>query len=325
MNKIKPIEYQKIIQLYDNISSEKIARIYNVSRVTIARILKNNGIITGKYQTNNNKIANVIPYHIQQEIVLSYNIKTITELMQQFQLTRQQIRKILILNNIKRRQHDIEQKKYKINSNFFDNIDNEESAYFLGLLYADGCNTGKNITISLNEDDKHILDSFVKCLYIDNDRPLYFHNRKKEKQTYKNQYELTICDKNILKKLNNIGVIQKKSLLCGVPNISFNRETFKHFLRGYFDGDGNIFITKTGYIRFGLTGTLQFLQFIMNNIKRYIDININNPYQGYITKNIYDIKLGKCNDIKKICDFIYEDAHLYLKRKKEIYKKYYEN
>jgi hypothetical protein len=34
--------------------------------------------------------------------------------------------------------------KYTINQNYFDKIDTEEKAYFLGFLYADGYNNEKN-------------------------------------------------------------------------------------------------------------------------------------------------------------------------------------
>ena len=52
------------------------------------------------------------------------------------------------------------QRKYNIDETFFDVIDTEEKAYFLGLLYADGCNaTNRNaVILSLKEDDKEILE-----------------------------------------------------------------------------------------------------------------------------------------------------------------------
>ena len=49
---------------------------------------------------------------------------------------------------------------YKIKESYFDFIDNEYNAYFLGLLFADGCNTGKNITLSLSGEDYYLLDIF---------------------------------------------------------------------------------------------------------------------------------------------------------------------
>ena len=50
----------------------------------------------------------------------------------------------------------------KINKNFFNKIDTEEKAYFLGFLYADGYNnTDRNsVALSLKEDDKEILEKY---------------------------------------------------------------------------------------------------------------------------------------------------------------------
>src|SRR5690606_34041342 len=52
------------------------------------------------------------------------------------------------------------QRKYNIDETFFDVIDTEEKAYFLGFLYADGYNnTDRNsVALSLKEDDKEILE-----------------------------------------------------------------------------------------------------------------------------------------------------------------------
>ena len=56
------------------------------------------------------------------------------------------------------------QQVYGINEDYFDVIDSEDKAYFLGLLFADGCNIrcgGKHIVrIRLQEKDKYILDRF---------------------------------------------------------------------------------------------------------------------------------------------------------------------
>jgi hypothetical protein len=48
------------------------------------------------------------------------------------------IRRILKENGVKIRPSTENKRKYKINQDFFETIDTEEKAYFLGLLYADG-------------------------------------------------------------------------------------------------------------------------------------------------------------------------------------------
>src|SRR5688572_7157509 len=48
------------------------------------------------------------------------------------------------------------QRKYNINHNYFDTINTEEKAYFLGLMYADGYNQQSlnRISLQLQDDDK---------------------------------------------------------------------------------------------------------------------------------------------------------------------------
>ena len=49
-------------------------------------------------------------------------------------------------------------RKYPIDEQFFDAIDSEEKAYFLGMLYADGTNSMKKTEVSLRlqEEDHEV-------------------------------------------------------------------------------------------------------------------------------------------------------------------------
>ena len=82
------------------------------------------------------------------------------------------------------------QRKYNIDETFFDVIDTEEKAYFLGFLYADGYNnTDRNsVNLSLKEDDKEILEKLNNLLQPN--KPLQFvntSNQRKIKKLWKNQ------------------------------------------------------------------------------------------------------------------------------------------
>ena len=54
-------------------------------------------------------------------------------------------------------------RKYPIVEDFFDEINTEEKAYILGLLYADGYNdTNRNsVSLGLKETDREILDKIT--------------------------------------------------------------------------------------------------------------------------------------------------------------------
>ena len=58
--------------------------------------------------------------------------------------------------------------KFK-DENFFDVIDSEEKAYFLGLIFADGSLNDKlrTLQLSLVDSDSEVLEKFIKLIYHD--------------------------------------------------------------------------------------------------------------------------------------------------------------
>ena len=55
--------------------------------------------------------------------------------------------------------------KYSLKENYFDKFDTEEKLYLLGLLFADGCNSGDNISIGLSGDDRYLLERITEQIY----------------------------------------------------------------------------------------------------------------------------------------------------------------
>lgn len=87
-------------------------------------------------------------------------------------------------------------KKYTFNKNYFEKIDSEDKAYFLGLLYADGCNSTSatqnhaSIVLNLQEGDKEILEKFMK--YINSNKPLLYRPKQ---ENHNPQYRFVINSK----------------------------------------------------------------------------------------------------------------------------------
>ncbi len=100
-------------------------------------------------------------------------------------------------------------KKYQFNEDYFNRINSEESAYFLGFLYADGCNVEyeSKIVITIHKQDAYILEKFKQFLELD----------KPQKFTKAGYAHLLINSPIISKDLAKLGCINNKSLILKFP------------------------------------------------------------------------------------------------------------
>ena len=228
------------------------------------------------------------------------------------------ILKVLERNNIPRT--GVGLRKYKLNENYFDNIDTPNKAYILGFLYADGCNCIQKQTIhmALQEEDKQILEDIRKEIgsekeldYID------YSNKHTGGYSYKNQWRLNMFSKHMCESLKKIGMIPNKSLKVTFPDIDTN--LYSHFIRGLFDGDGCLHNSngKSTY-HCSITGTYN----LCNYLKEYFKtIGINSHVRDASNHNgitaVFEV--WRKDDAKKFLDFIYQDAEMYLERKYQRY------
>lgn len=208
--------------------------------------------------------------------------------------------------------------KYTYNENLLNDLNNPDVCYFLGFLYADGCNyTKKNsVTIALKEDDREILDKFR--ILFSTDKPLYYGR----KSTGSNQWIFTITHRYFSKKLSDLGITARKSNTITFPTW-LSEDMYSHFIRGYFDGDGCISRNSYNAPCFNLIGTESFLLTIQIIINKELNLNSTKLYTPTKYKNTdsnikYLSYAGK--QAYKIRDWLYKDANLYLQRK---YNKFY--
>lgn len=219
-------------------------------------------------------------------------------------------------------------RKYNLNEHYFDKIDSEEKAYFLGLLYADGCHYEELscITLSLQEEDVEILEKLN--LIIGSDRPLMLVKHSKYKSTLKDQFKLSLNSKHISHSLSKLGLMSRKSLILQFPTEEqVPRYLLKHFIRGYFDGDGSISYwveKKSKALRFdcSIVSTEDFCNSLASYIKDELNIltKIKTRFKKHNTSTRNILIKGK-KMIHKFMSWLYEDATIFLQRK---YKKYNE-
>ena len=94
----------------------------------------------------------------------------------------------------------------------------------------------------------------------------------------------------------------------------------KHFIRGYFDGDGGLSCGKSRSISCYFTGNYNFLSAIKNYLYNKLKVNFT-LCQGTRTQ-IWNLRLSKMRECKIFLDWLYEDATIYLDRKYNCYIKW---
>lgn len=212
-------------------------------------------------------------------------------------------------------------RKNKLNENYFNNIDNEHKAYWLGFIMADGgvCYTTKyyketnspnRLYFTLSLKDKSILERFCDDIDYDKSKIIDFI----PKGTYSNNpmCKLYINSKKLCLNLKEFDIVPEKTGKEKFLNLS--NELMPHFIRGFFDGDGSVW-KHNNRIHVSFTGNKDFLEDLMNYL--YKEKIIDNKYviSEYENKNVCDFKFAKTKSIKNFFDYIYKDSTIHLERK----------
>lgn len=259
---------------------------------------------------------------MEKEIIEFYKAgKTNKEIANIFNIHRVTVQRILKRNYIELNSKAQTARKHKI-LNFNDIITNND-AYILGLIWADGNLSKSCIEISLHEKDKQILTDISNYIY--SYEQLGYRDKKSwliEEKIYQSspQYRFLICSKEITNKLKLIGLCENKSLKIRFPIL--DKKFYSHFIRGIFDGDGCIFISKKykGTNRVTIVSNPLFCKDLKEIIEKNININVCIQNK---TKNVKQISISGNNQIKKFMSWIYTDSDLKLNRKYYKYIKEY--
>lgn len=267
------------------------------------------------------------PAHVQKEMIeyyLSNDLISCSDVSRKFGGTRCTVFNILKRNNIKiRKDRSVMQQKFSINQSYFDIVNTEDKAYFLGFMYADG-NVSKgtrhnNIEMTLQEKDFAILEKFK--YYLDCNKPLIYKLSKKSNQS--NSKKLLIHNKRLHENLIRLGCVPNKSKILKFPTEKqVPKHLIRHFIRGYFDGDGSIYRKDDRYVSIDVYSSLEFNFGIRNCISDELKIN---------DIKIFPRKSNGCSfrlhgdNAKLFLDWIYKGATVFLQRKYKRYKEYYKN
>jgi intein/homing endonuclease len=207
--------------------------------------------------------------------------------------------------------------KYSYNHNYFENIDTEEKAYWLGFIYADGCvSIGKNnsceLCIKLQRADKEHLKKFNKALNGNVEvKDAIEHAFGKDYE----QSHIRFYSQKLVADLIKHGCFQDKTYKIRKPNIDNN--LMKHFIRGFFDGDGCITKSsnKSRAIKCDFTCVCDEFLFWLREYLYEQNINSFIYKWKYSTQKLI---IGGNKNCDVFLNYIYNDCTIFLERK---YKK----
>jgi hypothetical protein len=194
------------------------------------------------------------------------------------------------------------------NDDYFETIDTEDKAYFLGLLFADGnvYTARHRVQITLANEDAYILKAFATAIGYTG--KMYIDREKYSK--------LILPSKKMCADLTKLGCTPNKSLTLQFPTEVPN-ELMHHFIRGCFDGDGhvskkkecfNVNFTSSEYFMIKFIELLDSLKIEHTGAKKRYKDKEHSAYSVYI----------RSNSASLFFKYIYNNSTLFLERKQKI-------
>lgn len=224
---------------------------------------------------------------------------------------------------------DADYRRYRLNETYFDHIDTEEKAYFLGLLYADGGlvnHHGKrvitySIRLGLIATDDDILIRLRDALYPDKDKQISYPDRSGGYAGSQPSAYVEIHSKRMFNALVSKGCGLRKSLTLQFPTSDqVPDHLLRHFVRGYFDGDGCITWNRKKWrvqATFSILSSRAFSQGFANVMDKH------GVYAGLSqTKHspqVWKASINKQASLLFLYDYLYQATSLYLARKKVLF------
>lgn len=257
-------------------------------------------------------------------LINNYSILTTKEIARQLNRTETAV-------GIKAKKEGLKKYQYTCDYNFFEIIDTEAKAYWLGFISSDGwisvnSNSGAGVVgIELQVSDINHLKKFNKDIggnykidVIEKQCNLSDHN------TPFKMCRIRIYSKKMADDLIKLGVTSSKTENIKLPNLP--QDLMRHYIRGFFDGDGCV-RQRTRKLASGneckypvcditskcldFLNELRTLLYKTKGICSYIYSDKNNTSRLYIHKNQHTLDF---------LNYIYSDSSVFLTRKYNIYQ-----
>lgn len=209
-------------------------------------------------------------------------------------------------------------KRYTLNETFFDAIDTEEKAYFLGLLGSDGwIDKRGRIGLGLSgEEDVYLLKRLATVIGFSG--PIY--SSQPAYPGSKRHYKISITNAHMSAALVRHGIVNQKSLIYEFPT-GLRPDLVRHYVRGYVDGDGSVSIKQSGDVLVGVTSSRRFVKALAVCIHDHLGLQ---PHvERFVpprNQESGNLKIGGNLVVFQFLDWIYRDATIFMARKEAKYR-----
>lgn len=192
--------------------------------------------------------------------------------------------------------------------NVFEIIDTEEKAYWLGFLFADGSMSEPKracLELSLQLTDITHVEKFTRFLKCD---------RVVRYDSFRCRFSAS--SKKLYHDLVKQGCTDKKSFTIKFPELDCT--LIRHFIRGYFDGDGSIVKSRKTDLLYTssilCSGSSEFIKQVIIEFNKHTQSKCKQVGYKRPGAELYIVCL-KDQLCKRFLNWLYEDSSIYLERK----------
>jgi len=250
-----------------------------------------------------------IDFSFDNQIIEMYKSLSATKISENLNLTLYFVLDVLKRNNIEIKNET--SRKFKLNQNYFENIDSENKVYWLAYIYYKALFHKNNFTIELVKDKEE------RCLHLYKlAKELSPENYGDILKFYNNKYATYILQINSKKLIDD--VLKYIEILNVTEDYTelFSNELLKHFVRGAFDAVGTV-KSYTYYNSANIKISKKNKQvFKLKKIIKYnCDIDFNGDFDSITKSGKEVIKLFNWmyNGINIKCDYRYNKVTQILK------------
>src|SRR5713226_5748131 len=305
IGKILGQEQEKdIITLYQQgIDAVNLASRYKISSTTVYNVLERNGV---KRRTNSDIFRKLSQEQEEDIITLYQRGLPASKIASRYRIEDQTVYNILERNGAKRRSTSEAAITYPRNEHAFDAINNEEAAYWIGFIAADGNVSNGRLRIGLSTKDADHIRKFSRWLAPD--MPIYAgtNNLGRPVSTF------DIGSKHLVETLSRYGIVPRKTyVMKRLPSIPDT--LMRHFLRGYIDADGYFSMREKTGARFGVVA---FNREIVEEIQDWFIKALGVSRTSLVhSGSVWHYRQYGNIQVRKIASYLYSDARVYLNRK----------